>query len=200
MKHAYLVVNGILSLPSDISAWTDLFEDYYQNENYPCTRYEYFSGAITRFIKQGKRVEELNQIVKRINHPLVYVGHSNGCELFGRLMKDTDCKFEAAHLFAAAMDADFNQNGLTLGLLSGRVKRIYLYCSTNDLVLKDFASKTSFLKFLGIGYGTLGFTGPKNVLPGVKDKVEVTWSDSFNHSDWFSKENIQKSFDLTFRT
>lgn len=199
MKHQYLVVNGILSNPSDISGWTDLFEDFYQNEGYSCSRYEYFSGAITRFIKQGKRVEELSKIIKRINNPLVYVGHSNGCELFGRLMKESDSTFESAHLFAAAMNSDFKENGLNYALLTKRVKKIYLYCSTRDLVLKNWASKTSFLKFMGLGYGTLGLTGPKNVLEQVNHKVETTWSDSFDHSDWFKPENIQKSFDLTFR-
>lgn len=199
MKHAYLVVNGILTRPADINNWTDLFEDYYQNEGYACTRYEYFSGALTRFIKQGKRVEELTKIVKRTEAPLVYVGHSNGCELFSRLMKDTDCKFEAAHLFAPAMDPDFNQNGLTLGLLSGRVKNIYLYCSKKDLVLKDWASKTSFLRFIGLGYGTLGYSGAKNILPQIEHRVYSTWNNKFNHSDWFTEKNIKESFSLTIR-
>jgi hypothetical protein len=199
MKHQFLVVNGILSQPSDINGWTDLFEDYYQNEGYGCTKYEYFSGAITRFMGQGKRVQELNEIVKRINFPLVYVGHSNGCELFGRLMKDTECKFEAAHLFAPAMDSDFNVNGLNYGLLADRVKKVYLYCSKKDLVLKDWASKTSFLKFIGLGYGTLGYSGPKNVLKQVDHRIDVSWNNRFNHSDWFRKNNIQASFDSTLR-
>lgn len=199
MKPQYIVVNGILSNPSDINGWTDLFEDFYQNEGYACTRYEYFSGAITRFIFQGKRIDELNEIIKRINGPLIYVGHSNGCELFGRLIKETTLKFEAAHLFAPAMDSDFNQNGLTLGLISERVKNIYIYCSRQDLVLKDWASKTSFLKFLGLGYGTLGYTGPKNVLKRIKSRVDVTWNNKFDHSDWFKEKNIKKSFDLTIR-
>lgn len=199
MKSQYLVVNGILSKPSDINGWTDLFEDYYQNEGFACTRYEYFSGALTRFMFQGKRVQELSQIIKRIKDPIIYVGHSNGCELFGRLLKETRLKFDAAHLFSPAMDSDFNKNGLTAGLLSERVKKIYLYCSTKDLVLKNWASKTSFLNFIGLGYGTLGYTGPKNVLKTVEHRVDVTWNNKLDHSDWFKGKNIKKSFDLTLR-
>lgn len=200
MKHQYLVVNGILSRPEDIHGWTDLFEDFYQNEEYACSRYEYFCGALTRFMTQGKRVKELTEIIKRIKSPLVYVGHSNGCELFGRLMKDTDVRFEAAHLFAPAMDPDCNQNGITFGLLSERVKNVYLYCSRKDLVLKDWASKTSFLRAIGLGYGTLGYDGPKNILKNIEHRIDVTWENRYDHSDWFKEKNIHKSFDLTFRT
>lgn len=199
MKSTYLVCNGILTDPTDVNGWTDLFEDMYQNEGYPCNRYEYFSGALTRFIKQGARVKELTTIINRIKSPIIYVGHSNGCELFGRLMKDVDCKFEAAHLFAPAMDSDFNKNGLAYGLLSGKVKKVYLYCSKKDMVLKDWASKTSFLRAIGLGYGTLGYTGPKNVLKGIEGLVFETWNNKFDHSDWFSEKNIKESFALTLR-
>jgi predicted alpha/beta hydrolase family esterase len=198
MNHQYLVVNGILTRPSDINNWTDVFEDLYQNEGYPCTKYEYFSGALTRWIKQGKRVKDIETIVNRINAPVVYVGHSNGCELFGRLMKDTKTHFEAAHLFAPAMDADCNQNGLTLGLLANRVNNIYLYCSKGDKILKDIARPTSFLKIIGLGYGDLGFEGPKNILPQIENRIYTTWKDSLDHSDWFKDPQLQESFSLTF--
>jgi len=199
MKHAYLVVNGILTDPSDINGWCDIFEDYYQNEGYACTKYEYFSGAITRFFKQGKRVKQLEEIINRTKSPLIYVGHSNGCELFSRLMKDSKCVFEAAHLFSPAMQADCNLNGITLGLLTNRVKNVYLYCSRRDIVLRDWASKTSFLRFLGLGYGTLGYSGPVNVLPQIEHRVYVHWNNRFGHSDWFTKKNVGESFALTLR-
>lgn len=199
MKHQFLVVNGILTNPSDIDGWTDLFEDMYQNEGYACTKYEYFSGVLTRFMRQERRTQELAHIVKRINAPIVYVGHSNGCELFGRLMKDTDIKFEAAHLFAAAMDPDCNKNGITYGLLTKKVKNVYFYCSKNDRILKEFASKTSFLRCIGLGYGTLGYTGPKNILEQVKHRVDEHWDNKMDHCDWFNTKNFQKSIDLTFR-
>jgi len=199
MKHSFLVVNGILTNPQDIDGWTDLFEDFYQNMGYPCTKYEYFSGALTRFIRQGKRVKDLQKICSRITSPLVFVGHSNGCELFTQLVHKSNLYFEAAHLFASAMDGDFNKNGLNKAVLSGRVKKIYLYCSAKDRILRDFASKTSFMSFLGLGYGTCGYTGPSKISKAIEDKVFVTWENEFDHSDWFTKKNIDISFAYTLR-
>jgi len=192
------VVNGILTQPSNIFGWTDFFEDYYQNDGFPCTKYEYFSGAITRFIKQGKRTEQLIEICKRSTNKLVYVGHSNGCELFSRVIKNSDLKFESAHLFAAAMNDDFNENGLNIALLSGRVGKVYLYCSKRDHILKKFASRTSFLKVIGLGYGALGYTGPKNVQSLVSHRVITEWR-QFDHSDWFKEKNIKKSHESTYQ-
>lgn len=199
MKVTFLVVNGILTKPSDLDGWTDIFEDFYQNLGIPCNRYEYFSGAITRFLKQAGRVEDLVHILKRITSPLVFVGHSNGCELFCKLLEKTGRTFEAAHLFAPAVDSDFTKNGLNEALAERKVKRLFLYCSKNDRILRDIASKTSFLKFIGIGYGTLGYTGPQNVLTSVDDKLDVTWEDRYGHSDWFKHENIDRSFSMTLR-
>lgn len=196
MKPVYLVVNGILTDSDDINGWTDLFEDMYQNEGYACNRYEYTCGLF-KSLFQGKRVEDLKVICKRIQKPLIYVGHSNGCDLFGKLMKDGEAKFEEAHLFAAAMDADCNHNGITYGLVSEKVKRVFIYCSKRDLVLRNWASKTTFLRYIGMGYGTLGSDGPKNVLKQVEDKITVVWNNRFGHSDWFKPKNIQESFQLT---
>lgn len=198
-KINFFCVNGILTKPSDIGGWCDYFEDYYQNEGYPCTKYEYFSGAITRFIKQGKRVEEICTILERISNPIVYVGHSNGCELFSKVVKKTKAKFVAAHLFAPAMESDFDENGLNYALLSGKVQQVYLYCSKKDQVLKNYASKTSFLKFIGLGYGTLGYTGHKNVLPQVQHRVSELWKKDYDHSTWFSENNIKETHELTYR-
>lgn len=198
MKPVYLVVNGILTDADSINGWTDLFEDMYQNEGYACNRYEYTCG-IFKSLFQSKRVDDLRIICKRIQKPIVYVGHSNGCELFGRLLRDVDSSFEEAHLFAPAMDADFNQNGITYGLLSGKVKKVFVYCSKKDNILKNWASKTTFLRYIGLGYGTLGYTGPKNVLKQIESKVVVTWNNKFDHSDWFKEKNIQESFQLTLK-
>lgn len=198
MKDNFIVVNGILNNPQDIDGWTDIFEDLYQNMGYPCTKYEYFSGALTRFIKQNERVDQLCKIVKRTAQPLIYVGHSNGCELFDKVVRRLHKPyFESAHLFSPAMESDFNTNGLNYCILSGKVKKVYLYCSKGDKILRDWASKTSFLKFIGLGYGTLGYDGPKNVLRAVDDRVIVHWENSYNHSDWFNKHNIDKSFSST---
>lgn len=198
MKPIYLVVNGILTDSDSVNGWTDIFEDMYQNEGYACDRYEYTCGVF-KSLFQGKRVEDLRVICKRIEKPIVYVGHSNGCELFGRLLKDVDSRFEEAHLFAPAMDSDCNLNGLTYGLLSGKVKKVFLYCSKKDRALKNWASKTTFLRFMGLGYGTLGYTGPKNVLDQIEHRIIVSWNNKFDHSDWFKEKNIQDSFKLTLR-
>lgn len=197
MKPSYLVVNGILSKPGDINGWTDLFEDEYEDMGYTCKRYEYFSSLIRW--KQSKRVKELTEIIKRSSSKIIYVGHSNGCELFSRLIKETDCEFQAAHLFAPAMDSDCNVNGINLAILSKRVNAVYAYCSKKDLILKNWASKTSFLKFIRLGYGTAGYSGFTNILPEVEGKFHREWSKSFNHSDWFKPKKIKDSIELTLR-
>lgn len=198
MRHAYIVCNGILTDSDNVEGWTDIFEDYYQNEGYFCSRYEYTSGLFKSFF-QGKRVKDIAKICNRINRPLNYVGHSNGCDIFSRLIKDTEVRFESAHLFSAATSSDFDRNGFNYGLITKRVKKLYLYCSERDLVLRDLASKTTFLNKIGLGYGTLGYTGPTNVLPQVESRVSTTWKNEFRHSSWFSPENIQESFQLTLR-
>lgn len=199
MKVQYLVVNGILSKPSSIDSWTDVFEDEYQNRGYPCTRYEYFSGALTRWMFQGQRVKDLYKICCRSKMPLVYVGHSNGCELFSRLVKEHDVQFEAAHLFSAAVDSDFRKNGFNSVLFSGRVKKLHLYCSKGDRVLRDLASKTEWLNRFGLGYGKLGYTGPRYLSKTLQKHVSVINHDSFDHSDWFKGDQIIKSLEMTLK-
>lgn len=198
MKPTYMVVNGIMTDSDDVNGWTDIFEDYYQNEGFTCNRYEYTCGVF-KSLFQGKRVRDIATICKRISRPLVYVGHSNGCEIFSRLIKETDIKFQAVHLLNAAMEADFEKNGLNYGLCSGKVGRIYMYCSESDLALRDWASKTTFLGKIGLGYGIAGYTGPKNILEKVKHRVFVEWNNNFGHSDMLKPDHIQDTFKLTLR-
>lgn len=198
MKPTYVVCNGIMTDSDDVNGWTDIFEDYYQNEGYFCNRYEYTCG-IFKSLFQGRRVRHVETICKRITRPIVYVGHSNGCEIFSRIIKETNIKFVAAHLLSAAMDADFNDNGLNYGLLTKKVDKIYMYCSNRDLALRNWASKTTFLRKIGIGYGVAGYTGPKNVLDQVSHRVFVEWNNDFGHSDLLNQENIQDTFKLTLR-
>lgn len=196
----YIVVNGILTRPSDTRAWTDRAERWYQDRGIACTRYEYFCGALTRFLGQRRRVNELKEILLEIEKPIVYVGHSNGCELFTRLIKETDIEFEAVHLIAAATEHDFELNGYNKAFERERIGKLYLYTSEKDDTLKKGNAFTGWLGFLGLGYGALGQKGAINMSPKAKSNTLTTHMDDYRHSDWFKPWNFSETMEKTLRT
>jgi hypothetical protein len=197
----YVVVNGILTRPGDIQGWTDKSERWYEQRDITCLRYEYFSGAVTRFLFQNDRVQDLREILAEIKRPMVYVGHSNGCELFSRLIKTGGHRFEAAHLFAAAVDPDFSDegNGFNRALREGHLQKLYLYCSKNDKALRGGNFLTGWLKRFSLGYGNLGQVGPRNLDMNISHTVQIMWNNNYGHSDWWKPENIESSLQLTLR-
>lgn len=196
----YIVVNGILTHPSDTQAWTDRAERWYQDRNIICTRYEYFSGALTRFWGQGRRVNQIKDLLLEIEKPIVYIGHSNGCELFTRLIKSTKIEFEAVHLLAAATESDFEDNGYNEAFKECRINKLYLYCSEMDHTLKKGNQMTGWMKFLGLGYGALGLYGPKNMSAKAALNTVVDWQNEYRHSDWFKPWIFSETMQKTLRT
>lgn len=195
----FLCVNGILTKEHDIKGWPDRAEVFYQNKGLIASRYKYESGAFTRFVYQGKRVKEVTTILKRSIRPVIYVGHSNGCEIFSRLVKETRYKFPAAHLFAPAVDADFKRNGFNAALKSERIGKLYIYGSANDTWLKHGHRWTGWLRKIGLGYGNLGQVGPINLDLDLADRVILTWRDNYNHSTWLNSLKIKDSLEMTLR-
>lgn len=187
----FLAANGILTKAQDINGWTDLAEDFWQSRGLIGSRYEYLCGPwLSRWWFHGQRVKELSTIIKRQSRPVIYVGHSYGGALFSALLKSTKTYFPAAHLFAPAVDSDFEKNGFNTALRSGRLGKLFIYGSNNDDVLKyAWAS----------GLGSLGRHGAKNVDPVVADRFFPEWRDNYGHSTWFYKKNLQGSMELTLR-
>lgn len=195
----FILVNGILTNPRDIKGWTDRAERWYENQSITAVRYEYFSGALTRFIFQESRVNDLLEIMKDLEKPFIYVGHSNGCELLSRMLKKHHVRFEAAHLFAAAVDPDFNENGFNKALEDNKLGKLFCYCSKNDKILQNGKKYTGFLNPIGLGYGNLGQVGPSNLSTIANERTYVHWNDDLNHSDWWSPSFFEKSLKMTLR-
>lgn len=195
----FLAVNGILTRPGDIDGWTDKAEDFWQSKGLLASKYEYGCGAATRFLFQGKRVKEVIQILRRTSRPVVYVGHSNGCEILSRVIRESRYTFPAVHLFAPAVQCDFKKNGFNTALKSGRIGKLFIYGSKNDLTLKYGNRFTGWLGGFGLGYGCLGQLGPENMDISVKERVILDWRDTFGHSTWWKPHKIKESLALTLR-
>lgn len=187
-KRVYIFINGILTKPSDTDAWTDRAEAWIiGNTEYKATKFEYFSGAITRRLFQNARVDMVRKIVEpylKDNYEVVLVGHSNGCDIICRLIdKYHAVRATEIHLIAAACEHDFRKNGLALAMRTGRVGKVYCYLSHNDKSLSTAVVSSWLLSWIGLGYGYLGLVGPSNA-PNA-GRTMVRWDDSKDHSDWF---------------
>jgi len=192
-KTLYLFINGILTRPSDPKGWTDRAVTYIQArcECGSAEKFEYFSGAMTRRLFQSGRVDIAADIVRNYigDHRIVLVGHSNGCDIICRLIERYGFIIKEAHLFAAAAEKDFNRNGLNEALTDNRLGLVHVYTSREDDVLKYGGGLTCGLfGWCGMGYGTLGYSGPTNVRD--KTRVFVHQNDRMNHGDWFAGENF----------
>jgi len=193
----YLFINGILTSPEDRHSWTDRAVTWTESHyGYLSDRYEYFSDALTRRLFQEARVRDCAARLRQYaNIDRIVVGHSNGADIACRLLcleKEPSLELAALHLLAPAAEADFEKNGLNHALLTGRLGHVHLYCSRNDAALR-LAQFTQLFSFLGLGYGSLGRTGPQNVDPRIADRVTVTWRDDFGHSTWFAPAEFAKT-------
>lgn len=196
-KKVFIFVNGILTNPGDVNGWTDRAEAWIeQNTNHISTRFEYFSGALTRRIFQTARVRKLEDIAKKyLGDKLILVGHSNGCDIIERFVRRGIYKVHEAHLIAAASEGDFDLNGYNEALKKEKVGKVFVYYSANDKALQKAQFTRSFLKYLGLGYGYMGLTGPMRVNPAVIHKVKgIEWG--VDHSEWLVPTNFDKIMSL----
>ena len=200
----YLYINGILTSPEDRHAWTDRAVTWTESHyGHLADRYEYFSGALTRRLFQSARVRDCSIRLQQYSGvERVVVGHSNGADIACRLLQEESqpsLELHSLHLIAAAAEADFEKNGLNHALLTGRLGHVYLYCSRNDAALR-LAQATQIFSFLGLGYGSLGRTGPRNVDPRIADRITITWRDDFGHSTWFTPAEFAKTMAAVVET
>lgn len=200
-KTIFILVNGILTNPEDTHAWTDCAETWIETHcSARATRMEYKSGVLTRRIFQGKRINNLIEIVREYKGcDIILVGHSNGCEIICQALRTSDIKAKEVHLVAAATSRDFNKNGLNEALESDRVGKLFLYGSTNDSALKK-AKAFGWLGYIGLGYGWLGLDGPEHVSNILTGRLEMHWRDGYDHSTWWKSENFDKTMELITHT
>jgi hypothetical protein len=214
MKRVFIFVNGILSWPSDADGWTDRAVTWTNIRTESVgEKYEYVCGPLTRRLKQQRRAEGLAKMCRYYANcvgqdphetgpeqpwEIHLVGHSNGCDIILRTLKllPRFMRIKSVHLIAAACEADFDANGLNEKLWNGQLGRVEVYTGGEDHALK-FATLTGhFLSPFGLGYGSLGLTGPKNAADD--HRIVEHHEPFFGHSTWF--EPVQFPTTLTHIT
>lgn len=191
----YVFLNGIMTNPGDVSAWTDKAEAWVETHcmRSHATRLEYATDVVFRRMHQEARVDDLESIVKRLDgQKIVLVGHSNGCDIIERFIKRKNHVVEEIHLIAAASEADFEKNGINNAMKLGFIKSVHIYWSKKDSALKKAKWSSTLLSWIGLGYGYLGLVGPKKVDPLVESRVKAT-ERCLEHSEWFSEERFNET-------
>lgn len=191
-------LNGILTRPSNPLAWTDRAVSWFRKRTrHDAHAYEYFQTAILgRLFFERLHLANAIGLIARLqagalHRPSLHlVAHSRGCEIARKLIVHHALPVETLHLFAAAVDPDFERNGLNQALRSCRVNRIRLYTSKEDDVLRWIAAAS-----LGL-YGRLGYTGPRNVAPDLAKRVEIVERNTYDHGEWFTPRNFETSMRL----
>jgi pimeloyl-ACP methyl ester carboxylesterase len=131
-------------------------------------------------------------------------GHSNGCDILRLLLLHyPEVKVKTLDFIAAAVDPDFEANGLNEVLCRGQVGRMRIWCSNSDEALYIAKNTGGFLRFMGNligmkwGYGYMGLTGPTK----QRDMANVIcepplWFPGYRHSDYFSDANFESTMGL----
>ena len=208
-RHVYIYINGILTDPGAEDCWQDRAATWTNiHTAFKGDKFEYSAGPFTRRLKQQERAEKFARMVdhylKKGGWHIHLVGHSNGCDIILRVLEMVSRSqyqprsgappIEDVHLIAAACEADFNGNGLNFYFRGGTLKRAFIYFSHDDSQLKR-ARFTRILKFMGLGYGTLGLTGPVNH-PSPDHHVILRPRHDFDHSTWFEKPHFDSTMKM----
>ncbi len=206
-RRIYIFVNGILNRPGDAHAWTDRAAAWVNaNTNFKGEKFEYFAGILTRRLFQSAHAQDLaEEIAVFQDSELVLVGHSNGCDLILRALRilffDLLSKFrwtpiKAIHLISGACEPDFQKNGLNDLLSTNLVGDVTIYIGGQD---SHFAhpmwlarQSQRFIGWAGLGYGTLGATGPENLLDSIRGRVHLVGQPCYDHSTWFAPGHFEQ--------
>jgi hypothetical protein len=195
MNTVYILINGIRTDPDDQHAWTDrlcTLLNLRTPNNVKAEKFEYQCSATFRRVGQSQRARDLIERVTTYRNEgwrVVLIGHSNGCDLIARVVGHL--YVPEVHLFApAAEDNDFAE-----ALEHLRISRLYIYGSRNDKALK-FASFTSrILRWMRLGYGSLGLRGAELAARFPHQTRDRSQHD-FGHSTWFEPQRIEETLRL----
>lgn len=191
----YIFVGGIRQDLKDASASsTDLPAAWIEkNTPYKAETFEYESGAIFRRIGQGRRVKELEEVLKRwLAQDIVLVCYSNGGDLAQRIVAKLKYRIYELHLVAAACEHNFEKAGFNTAMTKGLLGAVYCYCSKKDEALKKAQLSKKLFGWLGLGYGFLGLVGPQQVSLAHEGRVRTIWHD-LSHGGWWNKENFERT-------
>lgn len=197
-RTAYIAINGIRFKPGSARGWPERFCDWITcrtPDGVVADRREYYTTAATRFIGQRKRTDELNRKVscrKRAGYRVVLVGHSNGCDVIGRLLRDLGTEIDACHLVApASMEEDFED-----AIINDTVGKIHIYGSMNDRALQWGKVTRVLFGWAGLGYGSLGNRGGEFAAK-YPDRVKDHSNHLYGHSSWWDEgANFERTMRL----
>lgn len=187
-RTCYIAINGIRTNPGDAEGWTDRFVTWINTrlpDGVVAEKFEYACGALLRRVRQRERADEIAKkagYYRRAGYRLVLVGHSNGCDLIARVLEACGAEIDAAHLISPAADEEDFAEAIREGL----IRRIHIYGSRNDGALRFAAATRPLLRWLGLGYGSLGLRGREfaALFPGV---VQDHSDDTCGHSTWLQR-------------
>ncbi len=202
-KRVYVFINGILNNPGDSKGWPDRACTWINSKtDYKAEKFEYFCTAILKQLWQEKRTQNLADVIfpyQFKNFEIILVGHSNGCDIICRLLREVDIDIKEIHLFAAATNEDCRKNGINDAIADGRLEGVDYYCSENDDVLGDGNNAILRPIYRFLGYGFLGCRGPK--FENFRAKSSYHWINNYGHSDWFKPGlNFDKSMNMIMNT
>lgn len=191
----YIFVNGIMNDPGAAHGWNDRAVTWIQTRTEAeAEKFKYFCDIIFRRLFQFGHARDLAEMISDYaGREIHLVGHSNGCDLICRALNITETKVAGVHLLSGACDADFQLNGLNVCMAAGQVDFIYCYVAGQDFAMKCASLSQRFLRWLGLGYGILGFAGPKSV--AFTTRVRTITENSFGHSTWFLPENFDRTME-----
>ena len=195
-NQVYIFVPGILSRRK--RTWALSAVDWvHQHTPHKSAAMVYFSGALTRRLGQHRRVRQLLKKIDRYllkNYRVHLVGHSNGCDIIRRaLIEMGPVQLGGVHFIAAATPKDFDQNGLNDALETVGVDCLKLYLDSKDTPLWWGWLTRRGLGWAGLGYGSLGRNGPRNVSDHVFHRLTIIDRDGIGHSGWFGGDNFAET-------
>lgn len=202
----YIFVNGILSMPGDADGWTDRAVTWINTRtSAKGEKWEYATGPLLRRIKQQERAQKIATLIayyERAGYEVILVGHSNGCDIIGRVLALRGHEpwyyaqpLRSVHLFAAAADAE----PFLAALDRQSVGRIFIYRGGRDRALQLGRFSRRVVGWAGLGYGSLGREDPDNTAAlelAYRPGVAVHQEPAYGHSDWFIRGEF---FEVTMR-
>lgn len=204
-RSAYIIVPGIRTRPADNGAWNVRMADDIMTrcaETAPvASEFRYYAGPLLRRLRQHEHARQAASLVEKYwlaGYRLHLVGHSNGCDLIERTIRMVSwVTIDSLHLISAASSADFEANGYNAALVAGAIGHIYCYTSRSDTAVGIWAALSHrYLRGWGLGYGRLGYTGPKNVPAAYRpSRVDVIRRDHMEHGDWFTAGHYRTTLD-----
>lgn len=199
MKRTVVInVNGILTWPGSATAWTDVATTELISQGIATEKFEYWAMPMTRRLMQHVRAQRLAEMIKHHYQRGAFVvawGHSNGCDLILRALR-MGCRLHSVHLMAPAVEEDMEANGLNHAIYTMMLGRAYIYTGGKDWPMKLAHWTGKLLKPLGLGYGTMGLTGPINTEPMLEAHVDHMHVPDYGHGTWFHPEHMHNTLRL----